>query len=199
MTAALTLAFAAAAAFAQPAAKAAGLGGGYKEAKWGMSPAEVKAAFKAKLEFESKARGDDKFLDYDLGEGRKVTLQFDQDKFYRAIYKPLVEDGDAKTAETVLAGLRKKYGQGKSFEGTDGDNRAIVMVEWTDGASKILFVMPDLGADEWKGDQAKFPKGKAVVTYSSAKLEDAQAKRREDERLKKKKAEPKPAKLEDDL
>lgn len=185
---------------AGPAAKPAGLGGGYKEAKWGMTVAEVKAAFKAKLEFESKSRGDDKFLDYDLGEGRKVTLQFDRDKFYRALYKPLTEDGDAKTAETVLAGLDRKYGKGKRLDGyQDAEDRPLVMVEWTDGVSRILFRMPDLAADRWKGDQAKFPKTQVVVTYSNIQLENAQAKRREEDRLQKKQAEPKPAKLEDDL
>lgn len=186
-------------AWAAKAPKQPSLGGGYKEAKWGMSVAEVKPAFSGKLEYESKLRDENKFLDYDLGEGRKVRLEFDQDKFYRAVYKPLTQDGDAKTAETVLAGLKKKYGPGESFQGTDGEEKPIVMNEWSDGVSKILFVMPDVTASEWQDNTMKWPKSKVVVTYSSVALEAAFAKRKEERKAKDKAPEPKPSKLEDDL
>ena len=127
-----------------PHAESGRLGGGYKNAKWGMSVAEVKKKLPSRLEYETRQPKVDKILILDLGAGRKVTCYFENDRFYQAIYQPVAADNDQQAAEAVLSGLDKKYGPGKDEEGfTDKEGKPLKLVTWNDGISKIEFRMRD--------------------------------------------------------
>jgi hypothetical protein len=169
----------------QPPAASGRLGGGYKSAKWGMSIAEVKKKLPSHLEYETRQPKVDKILILDLGEGRKVTCYFENDRFYQAIYQPVAADNDQQAAEAVLAGLEKKYGPGKDEEGfTDKGGKPLKLITWNDGISKIEFRMRDPKAPEKTSDRKPppYPSSTLAVIYTDIASNAKRTQRQEAER-----------------
>lgn len=125
------------------------LGRGYKQAKWGMSPEQVKKALTGDLALHSAPPEKDQTLFFDLGEGQKLVCNFFQGRFYQAAYSPIARDGNQKAAELILTGLEMKYGPGKEHDQyVDGQNRPLRVVKWNDGISQIELRMPGTMAAE---------------------------------------------------
>ena len=173
------------------------LGGGYREARWGMSPAEVKQALAENLEFETRLPQVEKILKYDLGEGRKLVCRFDHEQFYRAEYHPIAADGEEVVSEAVLSGLQKKYGPGQQVEGfTDREGRPLRIFKWNDGVSEIELRMPPETpkGQEKTDDKSKiYASSTIMITYTGLeinakreKLLQMDTKRQEEEKLKRK-------------
>jgi|GEM_PF-5179281 len=169
----------------QPTKESGRLGGGYRDAKWGMSIAEVKKRLAGRLEYETRLPNIEKILRLDLGEGRKVTCNFNHDQFYQAIYRPMAADNDAQAAEAVLDGLGRKYGPGKEEEGyLDKDGKALKIVTWNDGISKIEFRMRDPRPPEKTGDRKLwvYPSSTLAVIYTDIAASARQEQRQDGER-----------------
>ncbi|MDD5628830.1 MAG: hypothetical protein PHU21_07190 [Elusimicrobia bacterium] len=169
-----------------PAVKEAGrLGGGYRDAKWGMSMAEVKKRLAGRLEYETRLPNIEKILRLDIGEGRKVTCNFDHDQFYQAIYKPVAADGDQVSAEAASNGLERKYGPGKAETGySDKDGKALKIVTWNDGTSRIEFRMRDPKAPASASERESwvYPSSTVVVIYTDITATMRREQRQEEER-----------------
>ena len=161
------------------------LGGGYKDAKWGMSPAEVKKAVPARVDYETRQPKVEKTVIFSLGEGRKLTCLFEGERFYQAIYQPVPADDEPAAAEAVLSGLSQKYGPGKEEDSyTDKEGRPLRLVTWNDGVSKIEFRMrsprPNEKSLEFKPEP--YPSSTVAVLYTSIALSARRSLRQEDER-----------------
>ncbi len=154
----------------QAPARMGPLGGGYKDAKWGMSSNEVKKLRLGKIEYETRLPKVEKTLRYDLGEGKKLVCYFDHDQFYHASYSPVAQDGDLETAQAVLAGLRRKYGPGKVADNfVDGQNRPLIVVTWNDGVTQIELRMPDPASYGAKAAKP-YPSSAVMVIYTGIEL-----------------------------
>ncbi|MBI5240170.1 MAG: hypothetical protein HY926_06835 [Elusimicrobia bacterium] len=161
------------------------LGGGYKDAKWGMSPAEVKKRIPARVDYETRQPKVEKTLILSLGEGRKLSCFFENDRFFQAIYQPVAVDGEPTAAEAVVSGLSKKYGPGKEEDGfTDKEGKPLRLVTWNDGITKIEFRMraprpsgknPNLAAEP-------YPSSTVTVLYTSIAVSAKRALRQDEER-----------------
>jgi hypothetical protein len=190
----------------QPAAESGRLGGGYRDAKWGMSMAEVEKRLAARIEYESRQPSINKTLILDLGQGRKVTCYFEHDQFYQAIYQPVASDGDQQAAEAVMAGLEKKYGPGKEEEGfTDKHDRPLKLITWNDGISKIELQMREptppapakvAGTKPWV-----YPSSSLAVIYTGISLNARREQRQQEERMRseEEQSRKKVQKVQDDL
>ena len=172
----------------QPPEESGRLGGGYKNAKWGMSIAEVKKKLPGRLEYETRQPKAEKTLILDLGENRKVTCLFDNDRFFQAIYQPVSADDDQPAAEAVLDGLSRKYGPGKDAEGfTDKDGKPLKITTWNDGVSKIEFRMRDPKTPEKTPEKTldrkpvPYPSSTLAVLYTSIAINAKRAQRQEEE------------------
>ena len=163
-------------------ARSGPLGGGYKDAKWGMSLSEVKKLLPGRIEYETRLPKIDKTLRYNLGEGKKLVCSFNHDQFYHAFYSPMAQDGDLETAQAVLTGLRKKFGPGKVADNfVDGQNRPLIVVTWNDGVTQIELRMPDpasYGAKEIK----PYPSSAVMVIYTGIELNARKERERAEER-----------------
>jgi hypothetical protein len=170
---------------APPAEESGRLGGGYKDAKWGMSPAEVKKRLPARVDYETRQAKIEKTLILSLGEGRKLTCLFEGDKFYQAIYQPVPADDDPTAAEAVLSGLHKKYGPGKEEDGfTDKAGRPLRLMTWNDGISKIEFRMraPRTPEKSLGLKPEPYPSSTVAVLYTSISISARRALRQDEER-----------------
>ncbi|MCX5794257.1 MAG: hypothetical protein NTY77_02020 [Elusimicrobia bacterium] len=161
------------------------LGGGYRDAKWGMPIVEVKKRLAGRLEYETRLPNVEKILRLDLGDGRKVTCNFDHDQFYQAIYKPVAADDDQQSAEAVLDGLERKFGPGKNEAGySDKDGKSLKIVTWNDGTSQIELRMRDPKRPEKGGehDSWVYPSSSLVVIYKDIAATAKREQRQEEER-----------------
>jgi hypothetical protein len=169
----------------QPAKDYGRLGGGYRDAKWGMSLDEVKKLLGGRLDYETRLQNIEKTLRLDLGKGREVTCLFYNDQFFQAIYKPVTADNDQQAAEAVLDGLNRKYGPGKDEEGfSDKDGKPLKIVTWNDGISKIELRMRDPKPPEKVVDQQSwvYPSSTLAVIYLDIAADAKRQQRQEAER-----------------
>jgi hypothetical protein len=152
------------------------LGGGYKRAKWGMSPEQVMSVLLGRLEYRLPVRGEEQSLVYDLEQGQKLTCLFFRGGFYRAALSPVPSDARREDAEAVFAALQKKYGTGKELAGyVDGRDRPWRVAIWNDGVSEIQFRMPDFDVPDPAPDPAKlqsrsYPGSDVSVLYTSLEI-----------------------------
>lgn len=185
----------------KPAVKTGRLGGGYKDAKWGMSPDAVRRALPGTPDYETRSPGPEKTMIYDLGEGRKLVCSFLHEQFYRAVYTPIPGDGDFDGANMVFSGLERKFGPGKELRGyLNAENRPLRVVKWNDGISEIEFRMADWQAPEWK-EEKSFPGKSVLVMYTNIplSLKRERLKAEEKKRQEKDQLQNKAQKIENDL
>jgi hypothetical protein len=156
------------------------LGGGYRAAKWGMSPDEARAALHGQAQPPETAEDGDTSVAVGLASGRRVTLWFFDERLYLAVYEPALEDGDEPGARAVLQALQNRYGAGRPLSGfVDTKGAELSVVAWDDGETEILYQMRRPSP---KGRPAKQASSSLKVVYRSRPLaaeRDRQAASRE--------------------
>lgn len=167
------------------------LGSGYKNAKWGMSPTQVKNVLKGEI----IASGDN-YIEYNIGAGKTLKCWFHKNQFYCAYYRPKLKDDDELGAKAVLRALTEKYGTGRILKGdVDYFGLPKLTIIWDDGITEIKYRMYD-------PDPSKYPRewrhlyrssSDLSVTYTNKKIRDninreekAEKERRKEERLRQK-------------
>lgn len=124
---------------------AGSLGDGYKGAKWGMSPEEVKSALKNSGDYpysvfdQSEQGYGYRLIFYEEKPGdrqERINCFFDDDKLYGIKYIPYGYTG--KGEEYILKEMKEKYGKpNKDYKGRDGFGFPVKVYEWNDGKTKI--------------------------------------------------------------
>lgn len=141
---------------------------GFRGAKWGMAPEEVKAALGAKVNEESEKNGD-RFISFDLGEGKKVACWFYDNRFYHATYSPAVKEGSVQAFTEFLARLTGEHGDGSTEITGQTDPTTFMplfMVKWEDDTSTVTMRMADPEAyAKYQGDV--YPSATIMVLYES--------------------------------
>lgn len=134
---------------------------GYKDAKWGMSPDEVKKALSMRV-----IREDKDFIAFD-----KVRCWFYKNRFYHAQYEPKLHDGDQKGFQAVVNALEEKFGSGKELKNqVDALLKTPLLVYlWEDELTTIRLWMWD--PESWyKSGGDIFPSSTLSVIYESKEL-----------------------------
>jgi hypothetical protein len=168
MRTALVLIGTAAAAAALAAQEAGRLGGGYRDAKWGLDPEQVRPLIQGKPGALQTAPDGDTSLAFQLEGGRKLTLWFYRQRLYSAVYQPLPKDGDEQGARALLAALRRKYGEGSVRSGyVDTRGAPLLIVAWDDGTTEIQNQMRQPPAAV---KPAAYPSASVKVVYRSISL-----------------------------
>lgn len=171
------------------------LGGGYKNAKWGMSPTQVKNVLKGEI-IDSGERDFISYIEYNIGAGKTLKCWFYKNRFYQVWYTPGLKDDDEEGAKAVLMALTKKYGPGKILKG-DVDSLGFpkLTIIWDDGITEIKYRMyhpdPSKYPREWRHLSRK--SSSLWVSYANKKIRDninreekAEKERHEKERLRQK-------------
>lgn len=116
------------------------LGGGYKNAKWGMPPSQVKKVLSGKIT-SSGAH----YIRYDMGERKKLTCRFYKNQLYYVLYEPGLPPDDMKGVKAVVSVLERKYGQYVPCKFSDsyvsGYGIPHLVWIWDDGITRIEVVM----------------------------------------------------------
>lgn len=139
---------------------------GYKDAKWGMSPEEVKKALRMNMITESKSSDGDYYIVFD-----KVDCWFYKNQFYQAEYKPNLHDDDTEGFRAVVDALEEKYGGGKALENKIDAVSGIPLLIflWEDKVTKIKLRMLDPESFAKYGGRV-FPSSTLKVIYESKEL-----------------------------
>lgn len=152
------------------------LGGGYKEAKWGMSKAEVRNHISGTIEtytssVDSELKQQENLLTgvaesandewfIVTNDGKETSYHFLNDRLFGVKFNPNLPDvnrGQSKNgaAEAILSGLIEKFGEGDGYiKGmvNQGDFPLLVY-RWNDGETTIKYIMwdPDWSASQFNG------------------------------------------------
>ena len=179
------------------------LGGGYKNAKWGMSPIQVKNVLKGEI-IDSGERDFISYIEYNIGAGKTLKCWFYKNRFYQVWYNPRLKDDDELGAEAVLRALTKKYGTGKILKGAVtflGLPRLTII--WDDGITEIEYTMYDPDPyrypSEWRHLYRK--SSSLWVSYTNKKIQDNinREEKAKKEHLKEEKLRQKMKAIEEDL
>jgi len=109
------------------------LGNGYKDAKWGMSRKEVRAALKGKVTEQT-----DTTMTISLGGGKELTCHFYRDRLRAVKFSPHLEN-EERDRPVLLQAMVDKYGPGSNVEGATDHIFGVPLdvVRWEDGETQI--------------------------------------------------------------
>lgn len=150
----------------EEARKSAEARAGYKDAKWGMSPNEVKKALSMRVIEENSTSDGDYYVAFD-----KVRCWFYRNRFYHAEYEPLLRDGDTEGFRAVVYALEEKFGSGRELK-NQVDARLgtpLLIYLWEDELTKIKLRMLDPESFAKYGGGV-FPSSTLKVIYESKEL-----------------------------
>jgi hypothetical protein len=167
-------------------AKKVSLGGGYRDAKWGMTKAQVAAALKLKPAEDSAD-----FLLFKLGDTESVKCWFKNDRLYRVEYHPLNQPGISDeqlkaTSEGILRTLRDRYGE-PEMPADMADGMGIpfdLFAQWDDGATKLKLEVLGVGTSkviavyEGIGEMAQQARDEEQETQERERRESAEREQR---------------------
>lgn len=171
-----------------PPAPRRDFGGGYRDAKWGMTPAEVGKVLGAPA--QSGPAPDETDLERqlfkvkdDAGAETKKTVEayFLDGRLMRAVLVPHFGGENAQGYENTLKVLSDKYGPGQARRGlVDPRTRAHVdLVGWTDGQTLVQLRIDRLAPDE--AERQKKADGRLFATtqiiYTSVPVATARGQR----------------------
>jgi hypothetical protein len=147
------------------------LGDGYKDAKWGMTKSQVKSILAASIISQSTEPNDegDTSIIFDLGNGKKLSAFFYNNKFYDAEFEPGLGDDDHNGVDAIIEGLYKKYG--KKFKSVPNMVNVLHIplrvAVWDDGVTKITLQMQDPAVYN-----NTYPSSTLIILYESDKIEE---------------------------
>jgi hypothetical protein len=115
------------------------LGGGYKEAKWGMSKAQVKQVLGGTVDRWGGGESTD-FLALDI-DGKGLKCWFAGDRLYRVEFNPRLADADVAGVDAILALAVEKFGPGteRTDRGDATTGLPLMFYEWEDSDTTIKF------------------------------------------------------------
>ncbi|ACC98998.1 hypothetical protein Emin_1450 [Elusimicrobium minutum Pei191] len=148
------------------------LGGGYQDAKWGMSKSEVKKV----LGYRVKEEGSN-WITFNLGNRKELDAVFFNGKLYLARLSPKIET--EKEYKGLLLGLVSKFG-----EGTPQSNMTrsylhtleipVVTIVWEDANTNITWSAWDntsRDVQNFSYDES-FVRDSVMIEYSSKRIEE---------------------------
>ncbi len=129
------------------------LGGGYQNAKWGMSPLEVKQALGLQV---IKSSGNT--LNFQQNMNKGVDCYYNNNQLYKVEYNPTINS--SRDLDIFYQSLVRKYGtpleKPNMYYGSTSFRIPIKYYEWTDDYTQIIFTY-------WIVDE-----GPAIMSWSSA-------------------------------
>lgn len=154
------------------------LGGGYKNAKWGMNPQEVKKALGLKV-----IGGSSNILNFKPNLSKGLDCYFTNNQLYKVEYNPQIDS--SRDLDIFYQALIKKYGTPREkpnmFKESAFLRVPIKYYEWNDDYTQITFTY-------WIADGAPaiIEWSSAVVTYMDKNKEESirQTKEKEEKRKK---------------
>jgi hypothetical protein len=145
------------------------LGGGYQNAKWGMTVDQVKSALisnRIKANIEVNTSDGDKAVRFIIDGQKELTCFFYNNKFYHAEYDPKLKAHEEDVARAILNEMITKYGNGRTYRGTNNIGLIYyVTTEWEDIETKIIYQIHD------KQVMMYYVAGSVIVAYTCKAIE----------------------------
>ena len=118
------------------------------------------------------------YLEFKYAGEKELTCWFYEGKFFQAVFKPGLGDGDKQGLLAIDQGLEEKYGSGQMQNGyVDGLlNIPLLVKDWNDGETRIRYKMWDpeqwVAAQNRRGMRLSIPSGTLEIRFTSLALEN---------------------------